>query len=64
MGRYEALVRRAFDSQAPLDRILPRHAVHREAHDHGFDPRARGRDLDARQWAQLYRAIGSGRGRG
>jgi len=57
--RYEALLRRAFDAQAPLDRLLPRRVVHRVAHEHGFDPQARARDLDARQWACLHRAIGS-----
>jgi 23S rRNA (adenine-N6)-dimethyltransferase len=59
--RFEALLRQAFDSQAPLDRTLPRRAVHRTAHGYGFDPQARARDLDARQWAHLYRAIGSPR---
>jgi len=56
---YEALLRRAFDAQAPLDRLLPRRAVHRAAHEYGFDPRATARDLDQRQWAALYRAISS-----
>jgi 23S rRNA (adenine-N6)-dimethyltransferase len=59
--RYEVLLRRAFDSQAPLDRLLPRRVVHRVAHEYGFDPQARARDLDARQWACLHRAIGSRR---
>lgn len=58
-GTYEALLRRAFASQAPLDRLLPRRTVHRAAHELGFDPRARARDLDARQWASVYRALGS-----
>ncbi len=52
--RYEALLQRAFDAQAPIDRILPRRTVHRVAHEHGFDPHARARDLDARQWAALH----------
>jgi 23S rRNA (adenine-N6)-dimethyltransferase len=56
---YESLLRRAFAAQAPLDRILPRRAVHRVANELGFDPRATARDLDARQWASLYRAVGS-----
>jgi len=51
---YEALVRRGFAGQAPLDRILPRRSVHAVAHAHGFDPHARARDLDARQWAALF----------
>jgi 23S rRNA (adenine-N6)-dimethyltransferase len=58
---YAALLRRAFDSQAPLDRILPRGIVHRTAHELAFDPRARARDLDASQWARLYAAVGSSR---
>lgn len=55
--RYESLLRDAFDSQAPLDRLLPRRLVHRAAHEHGFDPHARARDLDTRQWAKLYAAV-------
>jgi len=58
---YEALLHRAFDSQRAVDRVLPRRTVHRVAHEHGFDPAARARDLDVRQWAQLYRALGSRR---
>jgi hypothetical protein len=54
---YEALLRRAFATQAPLDRILPRGPVHRAALEHGFDRRAFARDLDARQWARLYAAV-------
>lgn len=54
---YEALLRRAFADQAPLDRILPRRLVHRAANELGFDPRARARDLDVRQWARLYAAV-------
>ena len=56
-ARYEALLRRAFAAQAPLDRILPRRLVGRVALEHGFDPHARARDLDARQWASLYCAV-------
>jgi 23S rRNA (adenine-N6)-dimethyltransferase len=54
---YEALLRRAFAGQAPLDRIFPRRLVHRSANELGFDPHARARDLDVRQWARLYTAI-------
>ena len=57
---YEALLRRAFAAQAPLDRILPRRLVHRAAHELGFDPHAKARDLDMRQWARLYAAVRSG----
>ena len=56
-ARYEALLRRAFAAQAPLDRILPRRLVGRVALEHGFDPHAQARDLDVRQWASLYRAL-------
>ena len=56
---YEALLRRAFAAQAPLDRILPRRIVHRVAHELGFDAHAAARDLDARQWPRLYAALGS-----
>ena len=54
---YEALLRRAFARQAPLGRILPRRLVNRMAHELGFDPHARARDLDVRQWAGLYAAV-------
>ena len=56
---FTGLLQRAFSAQAPLDRILPRGVVHRSAHEHGFDPHAAARDLDARQWAQLYAAVRS-----
>ncbi|HKU57240.1 MAG TPA: rRNA adenine N(6)-methyltransferase family protein [Gaiellaceae bacterium] len=61
---YEALLRRSFGAQAPLDRILPRRIVHGVAHELGFDPHAAARDLDARQWARLYAALGSATPRG
>ena len=57
---YEALVRRAFAAQAPLDRIFPRGLVQRAALEHGFDPHGTARDLDARQWSELYCAVKSG----
>jgi 23S rRNA (adenine-N6)-dimethyltransferase len=56
-AQYEALLRRSFAAGAPLDRILPRRLVSRVALEHGFDPHARARDLDARQWASLFRAL-------
>jgi 23S rRNA (adenine-N6)-dimethyltransferase len=56
---YGALLHRAFAAQAPLDRLFPRRLVHRAAHELGFDPRARARDLDARQWAALYQRLHS-----
>jgi 23S rRNA (adenine-N6)-dimethyltransferase len=58
---YESLLRRAFSGQARLDRLLPRRLVHRVANELGFDPHARPRDLDVRQWARLYAAIASSR---
>jgi 23S rRNA (adenine-N6)-dimethyltransferase len=54
---YSALLHRAFAARAPLDRILPRRLVHHAAHELGFDPHARARDLDVRQWARLYAAV-------
>ena len=57
-SRYEALLRRSFAAQAPLDRILPRRLVHRLAQELGFDPHGTARDLDARRWAALYGALG------
>jgi len=56
-ARYEALLRRAFAAQSPLDRILPRRLVARVALEQGFDPHALARDLDARQWSELHRAL-------
>lgn len=58
-GRYEALLRRAFAAQVPLDRMLPRRLVHRMAHEFGIDPHAAARDLDVRQWAALYARVRS-----
>ncbi|MGZ4289034.1 MAG: ribosomal RNA small subunit methyltransferase A [Gaiellaceae bacterium] len=58
-GAYETELRRAFAAREPLDRILPRGLVHRAAHELGFDPHAAPRDLDARQWSELYAAVRS-----
>jgi 23S rRNA (adenine-N6)-dimethyltransferase len=58
---YESLLKHAFAGQARLDRILPRRLVHRAANELGFDPHARARDLDVRQWARLYAAVASSR---
>jgi 23S rRNA (adenine-N6)-dimethyltransferase len=58
---YVALLQRAFDAQAPLDRLLPRGLVHRAALELGFDRRAAARDLDVRQWSRLYDAVRSAR---
>jgi 23S rRNA (adenine-N6)-dimethyltransferase len=56
---YAALLQRAFAAQVPLDRILPRRLVHRVAHELGFDPHAAARDLDVRQWSELYASVRS-----
>ena len=56
---FEALLRRAFESRAPLDRVLPRGLVHRVAHELGFDPHAAARDLGVRQWPALYAEVRS-----
>jgi 23S rRNA (adenine-N6)-dimethyltransferase len=56
-ARYEEVLSRAFARQAPLDRILPRGLVHRAARELGFDPHAKARDLDVRQWARLFAAV-------
>ena len=56
---YEALLRRAFTARAPLDQILPRGLVHRAALELGFDPHAAARDLDVRQWSELYATLRS-----
>jgi len=50
---YHAFLRREFG-----DRRVP-HARTR-ANELGFDPHARGRDLDARQWAALFSVAGRG----
>ena len=56
---YEAALRHAFESRAPLDRVFPRPTVHRVARELGFDPHASARDLDVRQWPVLYAAVRS-----
>jgi 23S rRNA (adenine-N6)-dimethyltransferase len=57
---YRDFLRRAFGDFC-VERALGRGCVRRVAHEHGFDPRARGRDLDARQWAALFNASRSPR---
>ena len=57
--RYRKLLADAFRSQSPLrqalrGRVTPRE-LRRLATLLGFDPGSRARDLDARQWAGLYR---------
>jgi 23S rRNA (adenine-N6)-dimethyltransferase len=60
---YETMLRQSFAARGPLDRILPRGLVHRAARELGFDPHAAARDLDARQWSELYAAVRSARPR-
>ena len=60
---YLALLRRAFAGQPPLERVLSRAVVRRAALETGFDPQARARDLDVRQWAALYAAVRPARSR-
>jgi 23S rRNA (adenine-N6)-dimethyltransferase len=50
------LLRFCFVDAAPLRRRLPRQLIRRLAHEHGFSPDATARDLDAAQWAAVYRA--------
>jgi 23S rRNA (adenine-N6)-dimethyltransferase len=57
---YRAFLRRSF-GDFPVERAVGRSAVRRVAHELGFDPRARGRDLDAQQWAALFNAARSTR---
>jgi 16S rRNA A1518/A1519 N6-dimethyltransferase RsmA/KsgA/DIM1 with predicted DNA glycosylase/AP lyase activity len=57
---YRDFLRRSF-GDFRVERALGRACVHRAAHEHGFDPHARGRDLDARQWAMLFNASRSSR---
>jgi len=54
---FGALVRDGFASDAPLRRLLPPRTVKRLAHELGFAPDARARDLDAHQWAAVFRAV-------
>ena len=54
---YAAMLQRAFAARRPLDRVLPRGLVHRAALELGFDPHAGARDLDVRQWPELYAAV-------
>ncbi len=66
--RYWRFVSEAFRVQAPLERALRSHLTRREVRRLsavlGFAPGARPRDLDARQWADVFayaRRRGSGR---
>jgi 23S rRNA (adenine-N6)-dimethyltransferase len=59
---YRAFLRRSF-GDVPVERTVGRSRVRRVAHELGFDPKARGRDLDARQWAALFSASRPSTGR-
>jgi 23S rRNA (adenine-N6)-dimethyltransferase len=53
--RYAAFLRRAWRDR-PVRHLVGGRELKRLALEHGFDPGARPRDLDARQWAALYRS--------
>lgn len=57
---FRRFVRRGFDGVPPA-RLVPARVLKRLALDLGFDPHARARDLDARQWAALYASVRQGR---
>jgi 23S rRNA (adenine-N6)-dimethyltransferase len=54
---YLRLLRLGFSSDAPIRRRLPRGVVHRLGRELGFADDATARDLDAAQWAAVYRAL-------
>jgi 23S rRNA (adenine-N6)-dimethyltransferase len=56
---YRAVLQRAFAARGPLDHLFPPGVVHRAALEHGFNPHAAARDLDARQWSEVYAAVRS-----
>jgi 23S rRNA (adenine-N6)-dimethyltransferase len=58
---YRAFVRRAFDAQAPLRRVLPPRTAKRLADELGVAAGALPRDLDAGQWAAAFAATSRGR---
>ena len=59
LAAYRAFVRAAFDARAPLRRLLPPRTARRVALEIGAAPAARPWDLDARQWAAVFRAVRS-----
>ena len=52
-GRYLAFLQRGFAEPGRLRRVVPRGALRQVA----FANDANARDLDARQWAALYRLV-------
>lgn len=58
---YRAFVRRAFEAQAPLRRLLPPRTAKRLAGELGISARALPRDLDAARWAAVFAATSRGR---
>jgi 23S rRNA (adenine-N6)-dimethyltransferase len=59
LGAYGRFVRAAFEAKAPVRRVLPARVVKRLAGELGFSPAALPRDLDARQWAELFARAGA-----
>jgi 23S rRNA (adenine-N6)-dimethyltransferase len=59
LAAYRAFVRAAFDARAPLRRLLPPRTAKRLALELGAAPDAFPWDLDARQWAIVFRAVRS-----
>jgi 23S rRNA (adenine-N6)-dimethyltransferase len=55
---YRRFLADAFESRQPLRRLYPPLQLKRLAPALGFSPDARPRDLDAEQWAALFRAVG------
>lgn len=51
---YRAFVRRAFEAEAPLRRVVPPRTAKRLAVELGVSSGALPRDLDAHQWAAVF----------
>jgi 23S rRNA (adenine-N6)-dimethyltransferase len=60
LDAHRRFVRAAFESKAPVRRVLPARVVKRLADELGFSPAALPRDLDARQWAEVFARSGAG----
>jgi 23S rRNA (adenine-N6)-dimethyltransferase len=54
---YRRFVRHAFESRAPVRRLLPPRLAKRLSVELGFSPDARAWDLDAVRWAAVFRAV-------
>ena len=57
LGGYRSFVRGIFEARAPVRRVLPPLVVKRLADELGFSPAAFPRDLDALQWAELFKCV-------